>query len=333
MSHGGERITINQANKPCRINTYGDSFTQCSQVNDGETWQEYLAAHLCEPVRNFGVGGYSVYQAFLRMRREEERRPAGLVIFNVYDDDHYRNLEPWWSIRWGRHPNGAGMTLPYLKFDETAGTFTEMANLCATAESFYNLCDLDWVERQFKDDFVLKIMLEHANARESNPAMRYENLMKQDRTLGIVTGINRGKTISRKAEERHTRTALLASMKVIEWVEALANETGKKVLYVLSFNSASIAHRVETGTRTDQPFLDFLNLEGLPYVDLMEAHLADFALYGGPIAEYLNRCYIHFCTGHYGPRGNFFTTFAIKDRVKDLLNPRPISYPWARTSQ
>ena len=58
----GERKTINGSDKPCRINTYGNSFTQCHQVSDGETWQEYLAAHLCEPIRNFGVGGYGVYQ-------------------------------------------------------------------------------------------------------------------------------------------------------------------------------------------------------------------------------------------------------------------------------
>ena len=27
---------------------------------DGKTWQEYLAAHLGEPLRNFGVGGFGV---------------------------------------------------------------------------------------------------------------------------------------------------------------------------------------------------------------------------------------------------------------------------------
>src|SRR5437016_2634736 len=62
------RRMANHADKPCRINTYGDSFTSCEQVSDGETWQEVLAAHLCEPVRNYGIGGYSVYQAYLRMR-------------------------------------------------------------------------------------------------------------------------------------------------------------------------------------------------------------------------------------------------------------------------
>ncbi len=42
----GVRTPHNYADRPCRINTYGNSFTQCHQVSDGETWQEYLAAHL-----------------------------------------------------------------------------------------------------------------------------------------------------------------------------------------------------------------------------------------------------------------------------------------------
>ena len=51
----GARTSFLYASKKCRINTYGDSFTQCHQVSDGETWQEYLAGHLGEPVRNFGI--------------------------------------------------------------------------------------------------------------------------------------------------------------------------------------------------------------------------------------------------------------------------------------
>lgn len=90
-----ERKMIGNADKPCRINTYGDSFTQGHQVNEGETWQEVLAAHLGEPVRNFGIGAWSVYQAWLRMKYEEERCPADLVILNIYDDDHYRNIDAW----------------------------------------------------------------------------------------------------------------------------------------------------------------------------------------------------------------------------------------------
>jgi len=68
----GERLMSNYADLPCRINTYGNSFTQCHQVSDHETWQEVLAANLQEPVKNFGIGGWSVYQAYLRMLKEEK---------------------------------------------------------------------------------------------------------------------------------------------------------------------------------------------------------------------------------------------------------------------
>ena len=70
VQSNGARTSFMYKGKPCRINTYGDSFTQCHQVSDGETWQEYLAGHLGEPVRNFGMGGLGVYQAYRRMIRE-----------------------------------------------------------------------------------------------------------------------------------------------------------------------------------------------------------------------------------------------------------------------
>ena len=48
----GARTPHMYADRPCRINTCGDSFTQCHQVSDAETWQEYLAGHLGEPIRS-----------------------------------------------------------------------------------------------------------------------------------------------------------------------------------------------------------------------------------------------------------------------------------------
>ena len=91
---------INYADQPCRINTYGNSFTQCAQVSDGESWQEILAAHIREPIRNFGVGGYGVYQAYRRaMSVEVTDIAAEYIVLNIWDDDHKRNLD---AARWTR---------------------------------------------------------------------------------------------------------------------------------------------------------------------------------------------------------------------------------------
>ena len=82
---GGQRKMVNYSDRPCRINTYGDSFTNCQQVSDGETWQEALAAHFGEPIRNFGCGGYSVLWEFSVPPEEYLRRlyiaPAGAAVF------------------------------------------------------------------------------------------------------------------------------------------------------------------------------------------------------------------------------------------------------------
>ena len=92
----GARLMSNFADRPCRINTYGNSFTQCDQVNDGETWQEYLAAHFGEPIRNFGVGGHGVYQAYRRMLREEKTEvSAKYIVLNIFSDDHFRSIYTW----------------------------------------------------------------------------------------------------------------------------------------------------------------------------------------------------------------------------------------------
>ena len=64
IQSNGARTSFGYSGKKCRINTYGNSFTLCHQVSDAETWQEYLAGHLGEPIRNFGMGGYGVYQAY-----------------------------------------------------------------------------------------------------------------------------------------------------------------------------------------------------------------------------------------------------------------------------
>lgn len=100
------RRLVNYRERSCRINTYGDSMTMCHQVSDGETWQELLAAHFGEPIRNFGVGGYGVYQAYRSMKRiEATDEGVPYVILNIYVDAHYRSLM---ACRWvhtrGFHP-------------------------------------------------------------------------------------------------------------------------------------------------------------------------------------------------------------------------------------
>lgn len=317
-----ERITIHYKDQPCRINTYGNSYTQCHQVSDGETWQETLAAHLQEPVRNFGVGGWSVYQAYLRMLKEEKRAPAEYIIFNIYDDDHFRSLDSWRNIRVVKHERFIEPTLPYVAVNVKEGKFEERPNICPTPDRVYNLCDLDWCVGNFKDDFSLQIMLAHLNSKSKNPELAYADTLKFTTTHGITTRIDTAEGLSQTADALHHQSAYFASQKIVEKIDAFAKAQNKKVLFVLSYPPKSVTRFAKEGVRADQPFVDYLTKRGQPFVDLMKDHMDDFARYKTDIKDYVAKHWV----GHYNPRGNQFCAFAMLPKLVAMLNPKPMSY-------
>ena len=159
----GERKTVNCRDRPCRINTYGDSFTQCHQVSDGETWQESLAAHLGEPIRNFGVGGYGAFQAFERLRRTEAKScKAAYLIFNIFDDDHQRSMMPWRSfvINWhGEDEMFHGSPWTHLHVDLKSGNWEEVPSPCPTADALRRLLDFQYARAVVEDNEIVQLRL------------------------------------------------------------------------------------------------------------------------------------------------------------------------------
>jgi len=318
----GERLMSNYREKPCRINTYGNSYTQCHQVSDHETWQEVLAAHLQEPVRNFGIGGWSVYQAYLRMCFEEQRTHSELIIFNIYEDDHVRNLDSWRNIRANKHPAHIESTLPYVKVDLKNQRMVECSNPCPTQKSFYQLCDLEKTYALFKDDFVLQIMVAHQNAHMENPNKAYQKMMMLSKTHGIETRIDTNETLSKAADTLHRQAGLFSTEKIIEKIDSFAKKNNKKVLYILSYPARYIARSYKEGSRWDQSIIDFIQHKKLPCLDLYQEHINEFRMFKGAIEDYLDRYFI----GHYNPLGNFFCAYAFKDKLLEMLDPKPDPY-------
>jgi hypothetical protein len=323
----GARHTIMHADKPCRINSYGNSFTSCEQVSDGESYQEVLAAFLGEPIRNYGVGGYSVYQAYLRMKREEKLYPAPYVIFNIFDDDHYRNLISWQEIANGKNWQHFQPPMPYVIANPATGQFEETPNPCPTPDSLYNLCNLDWVYKRFKDDFVLKLRLaqEAGKHQHANPALgqMVQTLAAQQ---GMHTRVNySGADLIKTADSMYTRAAIFTSTRIVDQIEEFAAANNKKILYVLSYGPANVAKRLLAEKRFDHTFVDFMKTRNLIYVDLLEAHAADYAQFKPDIEDYLARYYV----GHYNPRGDFFCASTMLDKLVSMLDPKPAPYAGA----
>jgi hypothetical protein len=298
----GARVMMANADKPCRINTYGDSYTHGDQVNDGETWQERLAAHLGEPVRNFGVGNYSVYQAYLRMLQEEAQTPAKCIIFTIYDDDHRRSLQPLipgFGNRFGIRP--------YLSVDADAGRCEEHANPWPTPSSLYNLCDLDWLYANFKD-YVSSYLEKSLGSGES-----------PEKNSDILERFYHG------FSPALLRDALFSSMYLVEKIEAFAASRGSKVLYVLAYGPGRTRETLVSGQRFDQSFVEFLRKKNVPCVDLMDSHVKDFAMFKISADDYLWRYHVKE-GGHYNPLGDEFMAISLKEKLLTLLNPRPPAY-------
>lgn len=313
----GARVSIHSREKVCRIHCYGDSFTHCDQVSDGETWEEYLAAHLQEPVRNYGVGGYSVYQAWLRLRKVEAVSPAPYIIFNIYDDDHFRNLDAWRSIRVGaRGP--VGYPLPHLRVNVARGEIVEVANPAQRPEDLYRLTDFEFVRRTYADDPILRVTLVARGKIEATDDL----VARVAAGFGLSPDAAPGENPRERIHKLHAEAALFASRRVMERVEQYCRDTDRKLLVVLSHGRNGLSDALSGKPRWDRTFLDYLATRDYPWVDLRDAHAGEFARFQGSVADYIERYYI----GHYSPAGNFFCASALKDAVVEWLDPRPLPY-------
>ena len=95
INEKGARTNPNFEKLSSNILCCGDSFTFCRQVNDNETWENYLSRLENTNVLNFGVGNYGIDQSFLRLKREFVKNKTDIVILAVVPDTISRILSSW----------------------------------------------------------------------------------------------------------------------------------------------------------------------------------------------------------------------------------------------
>ncbi len=320
----GERKRINFADRACRINTYGNSFTQCHQVSDGETWQEYLAAHFGEPLRNYGVGGYGVFQAFARLRRMEQTAvKAPYLIFNIYDDDHRRTLMPWrgFITNYQRtsemyHAN----PWTHLRVNLDSGQWEERPSPCPTPAALRGLLSIEKTRAIVADHEIihLQAMIEGVPDAPQDRVRRLADWAK------LKFDFTNAATRRASAEQLGEFVARASTVHVMEKLHAFAAQQQRRLMVVFSYGTRAILRACQGGQKlaADVALLQWLKERGTPTVDAFDAHVADFAQFRISAAEYVRRLY----NGHYSPAGNLFFAFASKKAVVDWLDPKPIAY-------
>jgi len=341
--NGGYRKMINYADEPCRINTYGNSYTQCAQVSDGETWQEILAAHLREPIRNFGVGGYGIYQAYRRLLRTERTSlAASYIIFNIWDDDHYRNLDAarWIRVAWmlrdlPRDTGGKksdevsypvhGFPWGHVRYSVKEGRFMEMPGYCKRPEDLRKLVGKDNYYEVFKDDTVA-----HLIALKEGGDAPFEELEKLAEAFGMRVNLRSKKTRVKDAKRLHTEYALRSTMYILDELSIWAEKNKRKLMIVLSYDVPAVREIIEKNTRFDGKILDYLKNKGFNYVDTLKKIREEHKKYDVTLNKFLEQFYVSRLGaqvfGHYNPFGNFWFAFSLRKELVDMLNPKPPAY-------
>lgn len=330
VQSNGARTSFMYKGRPCRINTYGDSFTQCHQVNDGETWQEYLASHLGEPIRNFGMGGLGVYQAYRRMTREEKTdHDAKYIILYIWGDDHIRSLLRcrYMLIKgWNQQTNrteGIGKMFhgnfwSNVEMDFETGKLVEKDNLLQSRQSLYKMTDPDWMYETLRSDLALQMYLYKNNQINDIPIQALKRLSKHLRCQLNFDGKNLRPSVAALLDEYAFEATKYILDKADEFVSA-----NNKELMVVIFDPYRVTRQLlQGGKRYDREIIDFLNENDINYIDMNLVHVKDFKSFNLSIDDYFKRYFI----GHYSPAGNHFFAYSIKDRIVKWLDPKPITY-------
>ena len=321
----GQRTSWMYAGRPCRLNTYGNSFTQCHQVSDGETWQESLAAHLGEPVRNFGMGGFGTYQAYRRLlRTEQSDLGSEYVILYIWGDDHCRSVMRSRHAAthrvWDDH-NGFmfhGNFWANVEMDLDSGSFVERDSLLPIPDALYSMCDPEFMVESLRDDLMVMLYGMDSFAVEGDRE-------KLDRLAEIleVLPIDEASDESRAAgiERLKREYGFAASRYIIDRARRYVEQAGKKMMICLICPTAT-DEALRGLPRYDQAFVDHLYEQGFLLFDMNEVHRRDYQAFSLSIDDYRKRYWI----GHYSPAGNHFFAYSLKDLVVDWLDPKPITY-------
>ena len=331
----GQRKMINYADQPCRINTYGDSFTQSQQVSDDESWQERLAAHIGEPIRNFGIGGHSVLTACRRaMRIEEGECSAGYLLLTIYDDDHVRNLDAsrWVRTQWNDRDRPRdhawplhGLPWVHLRYDPSKESFVEVPGLCRNGDDLRKLCDPDYFYQTFHDDQIIRLF-----ALEKGGEARFDDLEVIAEALKIK--VNLRDTANRVTEAVKLRVmyGLKSTEYILDKLLTWAETNNKKLIVPLAYSEGEIINFLKGGERFDTTFIDYLKRKKITWFDSLQKHKEDFADFRITPEKYIDRYFIKPAAaavfGHYNPLGNTFFAFAMKDDLVNWLNPKPPAY-------
>ena len=274
------------------------------------------------------MGGFGVYQAYRRLlRREKEDKDSKYVILYMWGDDYVRSVfrcrYASYYTRWNDYGGYMfhGNFWSNIEMDIHTGKLVEKENRINSKEDMYKMSDPEFMYSNLKDDLMLQLYLLSYDMVNSDLDVEGLNKLAHILKLPEVDFSSTDKMKS-TATALKNKYSFEATKYILKKTDEFCKAKGKELMLV-HFDPTNVFKEMVNGKkRYDQEIIDFINNNGYAYFDMNEVHLDDFKKFNLSLDEYMDRYFI----GHYTPSGNHFFAYAIKDKIVEWLDPKPITY-------
>jgi len=263
---GDREYELNPPQNKIRIAAFGNSFTHCDDVKNEDTWQEYINRsdkHI--EVLNFGVGGYSPDQAYLRYLEDGAAFNPHIVLMCMAGVNVFRNVNVYKPFMWDI--TGIPLSKPrfILKGDSLVFLENPMKELS------------DYKKLLIKPEKLLRQMGEHdyfflTKYKESSfdflPSVRlftilHYKLIKEKRVMPFI-------------HEGYFNTdseAYRVTAAIFKQFAASAKSNGALPIAVIFPHRGDFEQFKNDGTRVYEPFLKEWHAQDCRYIDLLDAFI------------------------------------------------------------
>jgi hypothetical protein len=264
------------------------------------------------------------------LREEQTEHDAEYVILYIWGDDHIRSLlrcrymliSAWNRSKGNQEGRGRmfhGNFWSNMEMNLTTGALEEHESRISDPRKLYQMTDPDWMVQNLKDDLALQMGLYCRGRIHVIDVGKLKQLSKH---------LNRPWDWDKNPPPRATVASLLdaysfaATKSILNKAKAYTREHDKKLMVILLDPHRVTRALLKGGTRYDQEIVDFLRENEFNVFDMNLVHCEDYKSFNLSVGDYFQRYFI----GHYNPAGNHLFAYALKDRVVEWLDPKPLPY-------
>lgn len=290
----GERLTCTSFPSDL-IASYGDSFTNCAEVPDHETWQTFLGSVVKRNVLNYGVNGFGTDQAYLLYSRHTNLQ-APIVMLCIFPENINRVVNVYRTFYIYNDP--LCLTKPRFGFSE--GTTVLRTNPVKSVDGIQKLSDPAFVAEIGSHDYWYQLAgkLPGLGFPYIYSVVQWRDVLARSIKASLCRHF-KGIVPPTFNQDLYQETEPLGVMcHIVDEFVSLAHKRDQYPIVVIIPHTDYVREVLElVASRTD-PLIEYMKSRNYFFMDLVRA-MADM----NPTIQQLDSWY----QGHATPEGNLVT--------------------------